>query len=251
MRFSVVIPAYNASGQISAALESCRRQTHAPLEIIVVDDASTDATVQWVKQHYPEVILLELSENRGSSAARNAGWEKASGDYVAFLDSDDQWHPQKLEIMGQYLHKNPGLVLLYHDYTLGRFQKLAPASYPELQHPAFGTLLIRNTAQTSCICIQKSCAVRFRPTMRYCEDYDLLLQVAYKSETARLPLPLTRLNRPQGSPGGLSANHRAMREGELKAYYHLGHLNRLFFLLLPFLWFYSLLKHARKLMIRQ
>src|SRR5690606_36095667 len=110
--------------------------------------------------------------------------------------------------------------------------------------------LIRNTAQTSCICIRKNCPVRFRENMRYCEDYDLLLQVAYKHITARLPLPLTRLDRPQGSRGGLSANLRAMRKGELKAYYHLSRLHPLFILLLPVLWLYSMLKHVRKLMMR-
>lgn len=249
MKFSIVIPAFNAVGKISAALDSCREQSFPPHETIVVDDASTDGTFQFVKQHYPEVILLKLSENKGSATARNAGWERASGDYIVFLDSDDRWHPQKLEIIRHYLYKTPGLILLYHDYTLTPFTRLEPEQYAEMGTPSFWSHLIRNTAQTSCICIHKDSPVRFRTNMRYCEDYDLLLQVAYKHKTGRLPLPLTRLSRPQGSQGGLSANHRAMRNGELKAYYYLSRLHRLFFLLLPFLWLYSLLKHVRKRML--
>src|SRR5690606_27644393 len=107
-------------------------------------------------------------ENRGSAAARNTGWEKASGDVIVFLDSDDRWHPQKLEIVRHYFGQNPRLVLLYHDYTLAPFDPLPSGRYPELVISAFWLYLIRNTAQTSCICIRKNCPVRFMESMRYC-----------------------------------------------------------------------------------
>lgn len=245
MKFSVVIPAFNASGTIDRALDSCRQQSLSPHEIIVVDDASTDDTAHRVQQ-YPDVTLLQLHPNQGSSRARNAGWEIASGDYIVFLDSDDRWHPEKLEITAHYLRNRSDLVLLYHDYTLTGFPGGKMDPLPALRRPSFLSHLVRNTAQTSCICISKNCRLRFSEGMRYCEDYDLLLQAAYRYNTARLPLPLTQLDRPQGAPGGLSGDRRAMRKGEWKAYYRLGRLHPAFLLLLPALWVYSVSKHLWK-----
>jgi succinoglycan biosynthesis protein ExoO len=74
MKFSVVIAAYNASRTISAALQSCMSQTYAAFEIIVVDDASTDDTLQLVQSFSPEIKIISLKENKGVSATRNAGW---------------------------------------------------------------------------------------------------------------------------------------------------------------------------------
>ena len=93
---SVVIPTCNRADLILRALASVRAQTRPPTEVLVVDDGSTDATVERVRAAFPEVTLLE-QKNRGVSAARNAGIQKARGTWIALLDSDDEWLPQKLE----------------------------------------------------------------------------------------------------------------------------------------------------------
>ena len=94
---SVVIPTYNYAHYLPEAIDSVLRQTYPPLEITVVDDGSTDATPD-VLAAYGDRIRVIRQKNQGVAAARNAGLSAARGEYVAFLDSDDIWHPRKLEL---------------------------------------------------------------------------------------------------------------------------------------------------------
>lgn len=95
---SVVIPTYEDSASVSAAIDSVLDQTFSDLELIVVDDCSTDETPQVVADYAdPRVTYVRHGENQGGSAARNTGIRLAEGEYVAFLDADDTWHPRKLE----------------------------------------------------------------------------------------------------------------------------------------------------------
>lgn len=95
---SVVIPAYNRANTIRRCLDSVLAQTVSPLEIIVVDDRSTDETVQIVQNYTdPKVRIIILEKNSGAQVARNRGIREAKGDWIAFQDSDDEWLPNKLE----------------------------------------------------------------------------------------------------------------------------------------------------------
>ena len=96
---SVVIPAYNAEATIDDTLRSVRSQTHRDLEIIVVDDGSTDRTTSVVKTHaaIDGRVTLIAQENAGVAAARNAGWRSARSALIAFVDADDLWAPTKIE----------------------------------------------------------------------------------------------------------------------------------------------------------
>lgn len=95
---TVVIPAYNRKATICYCLESVLRQTVSPFEIIVVDDCSTDNTVDIVKSFSdPRIRCITLDENSGAQVARNRGIKEAQGEWIAFLDSDDAWVPNKLE----------------------------------------------------------------------------------------------------------------------------------------------------------
>jgi glycosyltransferase involved in cell wall biosynthesis len=96
---SVVIPAFNAEGTIEDTLTSVRNQTHSNLEIIVVDDGSTDRTRSIVETHAsldPRVTVISR-ENAGVAAARNVGWKSAHSEFIAFIDADDLWSPRKIE----------------------------------------------------------------------------------------------------------------------------------------------------------
>jgi glycosyltransferase involved in cell wall biosynthesis len=93
---SVVIPAFNAAETVAETIESALAQTREPLEVLVVDDGSTDATAEIAERFGPPVVCLR-TPNSGVSRARNSGIERAAGDYVAFLDADDLWRPEKLE----------------------------------------------------------------------------------------------------------------------------------------------------------
>lgn len=98
MDISVVIPAYNREKSIEMCLNSVLNQTYKPLEIIVVDDCSTDNTVSKIKRYKCDFIrVIECSEKHGAQRARNIGIKEAKGEWIAFLDSDDEWYPDKLE----------------------------------------------------------------------------------------------------------------------------------------------------------
>ena len=99
-RVSVVMPAYNAATTLQASMDSVFAQTHADVELIVVDDCSQDGSwdiIREVAAREPCVVAIRLPRNGGVAAARNAGIEAATGTHIAFLDSDDRWRPEKLE----------------------------------------------------------------------------------------------------------------------------------------------------------
>ena len=104
MDFSVIIPAYNVSGIIGRAIRSAAAQTFPPLEILVIDDCSTDDTVEVVRalrREIPSIRLLSTPANGGPSAARNVGLREAKADWIALLDSDDAWKPGRLERLSE------------------------------------------------------------------------------------------------------------------------------------------------------
>ena len=104
MDFSVIIPAYNVSGIIGRAIRSVATQTLPPFEILVIDDCSTDNTVEVVgalARDIPSLRLLSTPANSGPSAARNVGLRAAQGDWIALLDSDDAWKPGRLERLSE------------------------------------------------------------------------------------------------------------------------------------------------------
>lgn len=107
MNISVVIPAYNREKTIEMCLDSIVNQTYKPMEIIVVDDCSTDNTVSKVKEYQCDYVrVIKCDENHGAQRARNIGIREAKGDWIAFLDSDDEWYPDKLEKQVEAIEKS-------------------------------------------------------------------------------------------------------------------------------------------------
>jgi glycosyltransferase involved in cell wall biosynthesis len=109
----VVIPAYNASRFIAETIQSVFAQTYLPRKIIVVDDGSTDNTVEIIKSFESELIELISIENGGVSRARNIGIKASDADYIAFLDADDIWEPSKLEAQLRQLRRKPEAGVCY------------------------------------------------------------------------------------------------------------------------------------------
>jgi glycosyltransferase involved in cell wall biosynthesis len=113
-RFSVVIPVYNAERFVGAALESVLAQTYGAAEIIIVDDGSSDNTAKIVEQYSDRMsIFYARQQNMGPSAARNHGVSLARGDWIAFLDADDLWYPNKLQTQRAFIADNPDAVLFW------------------------------------------------------------------------------------------------------------------------------------------
>lgn len=251
MTYSVVIPAYNAERTIGTCLASALAQTFMPLEVLVVDDCSTDNTAIVVRSWQArfaaagiECKYLPQAVNQGPSAARNRGMREAKGVFVAFLDADDIWMEDKLAHIDRFATESDAS-LICHTYT-----ETAPplSNMRQLYHSRRLTLwqlLIKNPAQTSCTVIRRMPQREFDETMRYSEDYDLWLRIAESAPVIQLcGPPLTCLGRPQLSVGGLSGNRWRMRVGEMLIYYNF--CNRAWSsraLFLPLLLTFSLAKH--------
>ncbi|PZF74491.1 glycosyltransferase family 2 protein [Taibaiella soli] len=247
IRFSVIIPAYNAAKTIVRAIESCLQQSYPPAEIIVVNDASSDDTEQVILADFNDRIrYISLTKNRGAGGARNEGLKLATGDFIAFQDADDVWHKDKLQLIADQLSQNASIRFLYHPYTLSsvdydaRKRTFSTTKYP------LKKLLWSNPIGTPCTVLINDGKLRFNEDMRYMEDFDLWLRAGDKYGIWFLDLPLTQINRPILSEGGLSSNRWRMRKGEIKAYIHLSKRNPLYYPLLPFLIGFGLFKHFIK-----
>ena len=128
---SVVMPCYRCAGTLARALESVAAQTVLPMEMILIDDGSADGTralMQTLAGRYPQgwIRLVLQDQNTGAASARNAGWAVATQPFVAFLDSDDAWHPQKIEMQYAFMNANPEVALSGHGHRL-----LAPDAVPD------------------------------------------------------------------------------------------------------------------------
>jgi len=115
---SVIIPLYNREDLIACAIDSVLAQTFTDFELIVIDDGSTDDGPEIVKQYDDQRIKIIFQQNAGPSSARNKGIDKAKGEWIAFLDSDDKWLEDKLQKQMELLERNPGLVWVGCNYMI-------------------------------------------------------------------------------------------------------------------------------------
>lgn len=179
---SVIIPTYNREKVLPRAIDSVLNQTFTDLEVIVADDCSTDNTRALVEAHGdPRVRYGCLEKNSGACAARNLGIEMAKGDYIAFQDSDDQWHPNKLQFQMDTLAQTGA------DITFCGFEKQfdngLTTVHPQGLSSHFCTreeLITTSLASTQCI-VGKAAAIRnvmFDVTMPRMQDYDFIIRAA-------------------------------------------------------------------------
>ncbi len=150
---SVVIPVYNTEKYLGKAIESVLQQEEKPLEIIVVDDGSTDNSVRIAQQFGDKIKLLKQETNKGCGAARNRGVKQAKGTYLAFLDADDLWIEGKLENQLRYLENNPETDMIFGNVDQFVSPELPDENKNKLRDelktmPGYvaGTLLIRKEA---------------------------------------------------------------------------------------------------------
>ncbi|MBD1580964.1 glycosyltransferase family 2 protein [Pseudoalteromonas sp. S16_S37] len=133
MKISVVIPLYNKARFVSRALESIFAQTKQPLEVIVIDDGSSDDGVEVVERLFGDKVrLIKHPKNLGVSQARNSGILEASGEFIAFLDADDYWLPQFLETIESLYRSNPEGSVFFTAYQFYNGDELQPAKNAHL-----------------------------------------------------------------------------------------------------------------------
>lgn len=198
-KVSVIIPAYNSMAYLPKTVESVLNQTFADFELLIVDDGSSDRTVEWVSQLTDSRIKLITQKNQGASVARNTGIAQAQGELIAFLDNDDLWKPTKLEQQIRCLEQHPhaGLVHTWmvlideHGTSTGRVITSNAEGFVWQQ------LVEQDTVLNSSVLVRRECfdAVGvFDPTIPRTGDWEMWLRVAacYPFALIREPLVLYR-----------------------------------------------------------
>ncbi len=184
---SVVIPTYNSEDFIAKTLETLYSQTYNNYEVIVSDDGSTDNTVDVVRsfflQNSSRKKALLISKHEGPGAARNKGIENASGDWVSFLDSDDLWNHNKLELVARYIFNNQGVDIVCHslvDIEGPKETLMVPSKYFNNKIDPFLSIYRENCLYTSALTIKKNILYQaglFDNMLPSSQDYDLWLRL--------------------------------------------------------------------------
>jgi glycosyltransferase involved in cell wall biosynthesis len=195
---TVIIPAYNCEQYIAQALDSVLGQTYPAHEIIVVDDGSTDGTRRALDAYGSQIIYI-YQQNSGAAAARNTGIRRATGEFIAFLDADDLWLPQILELQIDYFAKHPSCGLVYTDMTVFDSSGIIHESVREwlgMNMPTgyvFPQLFWETLFCPSSVLCRRECfdAVGlFDSTLRHGDDYQMWLRVARRFEFGCVDKPL-------------------------------------------------------------
>jgi len=213
---SVIIPAYNSREHIAEAVQSALDQTYQPVEVIAIDDGSTDGTGE-VLRSFGNKIRYIRKENGGPASARNVGIESAAGEFVAFLDGDDIWYPQKLEKQMSLFQGDVGLVYARVD----SFDENGPVEKvrkPLIRGEVFERLFNKNLISTSTVVVKKECFDKVGlfdedPDLISVEDYDMWLRIAALTKVDFLDEPLIKYRL---HPGGISKNYHRSYNGEMK-----------------------------------
>lgn len=213
MQISVIIPTFNRSRMVMRAVDSAVKQSQAALEVIVVDDASEDDTLDALQEFGDDIRIIALERNLGVSNARNQGIQAASGDWLAFLDSDDVWQRKKLETQSVFHDQNPTLKISQCDEIwIRNGVRVNPMrKHAKLGGWIFMDSLPRCIVSPSAVIIHRSIFEEvglFDTNLPACEDYDLWLRISKHHEIGFLPKHL--LSRYGGHEDQLSSRYWGM-----------------------------------------
>lgn len=202
-RMSVIIPTYNRAPLVRAAVDSALRQSVPPHEVLVCDDGSTDDTLALLRAvfaEFPQVKVLSLPHSGLPAAARNAGIAAASGDWLAFLDSDDIWLPEKTARQWAAIQAKPALGLVCANALVARHGDDPQMRATLLREVPTGEVLLarlleENVVITSSVLVNRSLlgvvgAFSTQPGFLSVEDYELWLRVATRAPIHYLDEPL-------------------------------------------------------------
>lgn len=178
---SVVLPTYNRAGSLLRSVQSVLAQTYIDIELLIVDDGSNDETAQVVESLTDSrVRYLPQKENRGACAARNTGIRAARGEYIAFQDSDDAWHPEKLAAQLEQLRRKDADVVfcafIRHD---GKAEECLPVGLHDGERLTYEAMLVHNYISTQTMLGKRSCFQKemFDETYPRLQDWELGLRL--------------------------------------------------------------------------
>lgn len=223
---SVVIPYYNRVHTLPRALQSVLDQTFTDYEIITVDDGSIDDSFDYVerfKNENPTLLIKNVKQqNAGPSVARNVGIKLARGEYIAFLDSDDSWHEQKLALQYDFMKRHPGIKMtgtghavcvttgdcVAHNSQSGMYR---PANYRRMLFKVFfcmPTIMVHRT-------VFFDDNIWFREGKNHAEDLLFFLRVVDKHQAGRIEKTLAYVHKEMYGKSGLTADLQSMLKNDL------------------------------------
>ena len=209
---SVVIPTFNRSELVARAIRSVREQTYSNLEIIVVDDASRDDTQKVVTgMSDARIRYIRHETNRGGSGTRNTGIRAATGEYIAFLDDDDEWEPSKTEEQLKMLQTYDVVLCTSSELNgrLAQFDKRSEITLDDLRKGYF-------TAGGTGVLMAKAAAIKgvmFDEELPRCQDWDVFIRLAQEHKVGYLNRALVRYN--EGNHARISNEISNMSASEL------------------------------------
>ena len=221
---SVVIPCFNSAKTIERALRSVEHQTTKPHEVLIVDDASSDNTVliieQFARTSLLNIRVIKQSVNGGPSVARNTAWNVVTSEFIAFLDADDQWHPQKLELQLGVMLDNRTCVMSFHDHLFGSSEQFENLPFtPITSQATLRNYLLRNRSATPTVMLRTTITERFLNTKRYAEDYLLWLTITASHGSAlHIHATLAHCSNPGYGGSGQSGRLWKMERSELSGF---------------------------------
>ncbi len=227
---SVVIPCYRCADTVTRAVNSIVHQTQKPAEVILIDDASGDGTLavlQALENEYPNWIkVIALAKNSGAASARNAGWAMATQPYIAFLDADDAWHPQKIAVQYDYMQQHPDIVLCGHGRRVLAEKNELPlwqiATPPIAKDINFWPLLLSNPFVTPSVMVRRDISRRFNETQHHMEDHLLWMEIICDdARVVKLSTELAAIYKHPFGQSGLSAQIWQMGANDVANYYRL------------------------------
>ena len=216
---SVVIPAYNAERTILTTIESVQKQTFSNLEIIIINDGSSDETLDIIRKIVDPRIKCFSYENGGNSLARNRGISHATGEFISFIDADDLWTPDKLELQLAALQNSEASVAYSWTTTFidGQEESVFPCNPIYFEGNVYDKLLVNNfIANGSNILVRKKAIElvgEFEPTLKRCADWDFYIRLAAKCHFVVVPKHQIFYRR---SSGSLSMNVELVEQESIK-----------------------------------
>ena len=216
---SVIIPVYNGEKTIKQTIESVLNQTFRDFELLIINDGSQDATLEIIQAINDERIQVFSYQNSGVSASRNRALTKAKGEFISFIDADDLWTPNKLELQLKALQDNPQAAVAYSwsDWIDESGQFLRSGGHITVNGKAYEKLLLRDFIESGSNPLIRKQALDevgcFEQSVTPAEDWDMWLRLAarYEFVTVEVPQILYRI-----SPNSASFNIVKMEAGSLK-----------------------------------
>lgn len=195
-KVSVIIPLYNGEKFISETTESVLAQTYKNMEIIIINDGSTDGSHEKIKPYLNRIKYI-YQENKGISVARNKAILNSTGEYIAFLDHDDLWKPEKITLQVQYLDQHQDVGFVHTNLSIMRDTKITKEIFQtekrNREGDCFNELLLGNFINMLTVMVRRKCLEQvgiFDPDIKVIQDYDLWLRIAKHFRLGYINKPL-------------------------------------------------------------